>query len=277
MKKALLIGIDYIGFNEDVKLYGCINDANIVANMLMDAYDYPKKNITMMRDDTENPTLSPNRKNLITQFNKIMSQSNNLEEIWIHFSGHGTLRNDRDGDEKDFKDEVIIPIDYRTNGVISDDVLFDILNKSKCRTIITFDCCNSGSLFDLPWRFEYDNNKFIKYRENNKFLTNKNIVMFSSCRDNQLAVDTWDKERKMSTGGMTPGLIDTLRHNRYNAGIFKLFRDITNYQNILNREQITTLSSSSEFPDIKFLRPIIMHKNDIIYNATNKTENSFLN
>ena len=26
------------------------------------------------------------------------------------------------------KDEVIIPLDYRSNGVISDDVLFDILN-----------------------------------------------------------------------------------------------------------------------------------------------------
>jgi len=277
MKKALIIGIDYIGFSDDIKLYGCINDANLVANMLMDAYDYPKKSITMMRDDSENSRLIPNRSNLLSQFNKIMQQSSNLEEIWIHYSGHGTLRNDLNGDEKDLKDEVIIPLDYRTNGVISDDVLFDILNKSKCRTVITFDCCNSGSLFDLPWRFEYKNNRFIKYNENNKELSNKNIVMFSSCRDNQKAVDTWDKERKMSTGGMTPGLIDSLRHNRYNVGIFKLFRDLVNYQSIYKREQITTLSSSSEFPDVKFLRPINMQKNDSIYNSSVMMETSFLN
>jgi len=47
--------------------------------------------------------------------------------------------------------------------------------ESNCRTIITFDCCNSGTLFDLPWRFEYTNNRFVKYRENSKNLSNKNI------------------------------------------------------------------------------------------------------
>ena len=101
--------------------------------------------------------------------------------------------------------------------------------------------------------------------------------MFSSCRDNQKAVDTWDKERRMSTGGMTPGLLDTLRHNRYNVGIFKLFRDLVNYQSIYKREQITTLSSSSEFPDVKFLRPVKMRKNDSVYNSSVMTETSFLN
>ena len=45
------------------------------------------------------------------------------------------------------------------------------------------------------------------------------------------------------------------------------------YQKIKNREQITTLSSSSEFPDIKFTRPLKMHKNDVPFSKTiyNKT------
>ena len=34
--------------------------------------------------------------------------------------------------------------------------------------------------------------------------------MFSACRDYQLAVDGFDYERRLSVGGMTPALIDTL-------------------------------------------------------------------
>jgi len=39
MKKALLIGIDYIK-NPEYYLRGCINDVIVVRNMLIDAYDY---------------------------------------------------------------------------------------------------------------------------------------------------------------------------------------------------------------------------------------------
>ncbi len=270
MKKALLIGIDYHN-NSKLKLFGCINDINLMSGMLMDGFDYKKENITMIRDDTGKTNLLPNKQNILRELNSIVEED--LEEIWIHYSGHGTYRRDDDGDEVDNNDEVIIPIDYKSKGIISDDVMMSILKKSKSRTIITFDCCNSASLFDLPWRFEYNNDKFNKFVENKYNLTNKNIIMFSACRDYQLAVDGFDYERRMSVGGMTPALIDTLRHNRYNVAVFKLFKDMCEYQKIKNREQITTLSSSSEFPDIKFTRPLKMYKNDAPFSKTiyNKT------
>jgi len=50
MKKALLIGIDYIDVS-GVSLKGCINDAINMRNMLIDAYDYEPENIVMLRDD----------------------------------------------------------------------------------------------------------------------------------------------------------------------------------------------------------------------------------
>uniref|UniRef100_A0A6C0C4H9 Peptidase C14 caspase domain-containing protein n=1 Tax=viral metagenome TaxID=1070528 RepID=A0A6C0C4H9_9ZZZZ len=262
MKKALLIGIDYHNDNR-LKLFGCINDITLMSGMLMDALDYRKQDITMIRDDSNKSHLKPIKENILRELNNIVNED--LEEIWIHYSGHGTYRLDDDGDERDNKDEVIVPIDYKSHGIISDDMMMDIIKKSKTKTIITFDCCNSASLFDLPWRFEYTNGRFNKYVENNDNIENKNIIMFSACRDNQLAVDGYDNERRMSVGGMTPALIDTLRHNRYNVAVFKLFKDMCTYQKIKNREQITTLSSSSEFPEITFTRPLIMKKNNTAY------------
>jgi hypothetical protein len=275
MKKALLIGIDYIN-SEKLRLYGCINDANLIANMLMDVFDYEKKNITMIRDDTENTELVPNKKNLLKSFRKIFDDSKDCEEIWIHYSGHGTYRTDDDNDEKDFQDEVIVPIDYKREGIISDDMLLQLVNKSKCRTIITFDCCNSGSLWDLPYRFEYKNNRFQRFYENKNELLNKEIFMLSSCRDYQLSIDGWDKERRISLGGMTTALLDCLRFNRYNVSIFKLFRDMCIYTEGKNREQITTLSSSAPFPKLKLMRPINMKKNDEIWDLNKEILESLL-
>lgn len=276
MKKALLIGIDYINFNENMRLYGCINDANLIASTIIDAYDYEKKNIRMIRDDSTNNSLKPTKENIYREMDNILSSD--AEEIWIHYSGHGTYRPDDDGDERDNMDEIIIPIDYETEGVISDDMFYELLNKNKnSKIILTFDCCNSGSLFDLPWRFEYENNNFKKYSERTNTLSNKNIIMFSACRDSQLAIDTWDDEKRMSTGGMTPCLIDSLRFNRFNVAIFKLFKDMCEYQKIRNREQITTLSSSNEFPTFKFLKPVILKKNDRVYNQYEDSNNSLLN
>jgi len=280
MKKGLIIGIDYLN-DPKLKLFGCINDANLIANMLMDVYDYDKEHITMLRDDTENKLLIPTKKNLIIALRTIFEESEKYEEIWIHYSGHGTYRTDDDNDEFDYKDEVIIPIDYKYEGIISDDVLLHLLKKSKCRTIITFDCCNSGSLWDLPYRFEYnkDDDSFKRFNESKEKvvdLENKNIIMLSSCRDYQLAVDGWDEERRISIGGMTSALLDCLRYNKFNVSIFKLFKDMCIYTKSKNREQITTLSSSIPHPKFKLLRPIIMKKNDKTYDPYIEKQKSLL-
>ena len=236
----------------------------------MDAFDYEKKNIHMLRDDASVESKKPSRQNIINELNKIV-ENEETDEIWIHFSGHGTYKYDDNNDENDYFDEIIIPIDYEENGIIKDEEMLDIIKKSKCKTIITFDCCNSGSICDLPWRFEYVNNGFLKYKENNNELENKNIIMFSSCRDYQLAVDGWSDNARLSYGAMTEALVECLRYNRYNVKALKLLRDVSIYMNQRNQEQITTLSSSSEEANIEISRPLIHNKNDEIYDISKDT------
>ena len=58
-------------------------------------------------------------------FNTLLENINNgsVSEVWIHYSGHGSHIKDMDGDEEDGFDEVLVPLDYDKNGVISDDFI----------------------------------------------------------------------------------------------------------------------------------------------------------
>lgn len=270
MKKALLIGIDYKN-DIDKELFGCINDIVAVSNILMDAFDYDKKNILMLREDSRNNEKLPKKSIILKELDNLINESKNLEEIWIHFSGHGTYINTNKNvkNESDNQNEVILPLDYVSSGIIEDDELIGILEKSECRTIIVFDCCNSGSICDLPWRFEYSDNNFKRYKENNIDIKNKEIYMLSTCRDDQLAVDGWHDENKISMGALTQGFIDCLRFNHYNVTFLKLLKDITNYMKQYEVVQNTTLSSSSKEPMGALKRPHIHKKNDNELNISN--------
>ena len=67
MKKALLIGINYIN-DPDSSLQGCIEDVINMRNMLIDAYDYDVSNILTLRDDAIVTENQPTRDNIINNF-----------------------------------------------------------------------------------------------------------------------------------------------------------------------------------------------------------------
>lgn len=68
--------------------------------------------------------------------------------------GHGGQTPDLDGDEDDGYDEVIYPVDFRTEGHIVDDEMHRIMVKPLkpgVRLTAIFDSCHSGSALDLPY------------------------------------------------------------------------------------------------------------------------------
>ena len=185
MKKALLIGIDYFDVS-GISLKGCIIDAINMRNMLIDAYDYESKNIVMLRDDDADKFASPTHDNIFDCIIDLVLESANLEEVWLHYSGHGSqIQNPNCDSEKsdnfpvnflerkgiknavkswEFNDkncingdkmQIIVPVDYKTSGCIVDKDLYDMVRRFKCRAILTFDCCHSGTVCDLPWTTEY--------------------------------------------------------------------------------------------------------------------------
>ena len=57
-----------------------------VRNMLIDAYDYDIKNITVLRDDLyPSDSLYPSSDNIIRELENIIVNSESNDEIWIHY------------------------------------------------------------------------------------------------------------------------------------------------------------------------------------------------
>ena len=248
MKKALLVGINYIGI-PSIQLNGCIHDIINMRNMLIDAYGYESSNIVMLRDDDPNLLNKPTVDNILRQLQLLASQSANLEEIWVHYSGHGSQLPQVGSDEISGKDQVIIPVDYQSNGVITDNQLLSIVKSIKCRAFLLFDSCHSGTVCDLPWSFQCtSNNTYSRTPNNNVVITNPNIFMMSGCRDAQTSADTSNALLNQSVGAFTNAFIECLRDNQHNISVMLLYRQICIKLMTNGYSQVPLLSSSSTNP-----------------------------
>lgn len=278
MKKALLFGCNYTSI-PSARLYGCINDIINVRNVLIDAYGYKSSDIVMLRDDINNANTLPTAKNIMDNLTKIIATSPSCEEIWIHYSGHGSRIADRSGDEADGFDEIIIPLDFQKVGIITDDVIFSVIRNSKCKTLLFFDSCNSGSVCDLQWNFEIRNKLFTKIMNPNREIPNKNIFMISGCKDSEYANDVYSTVYAEACGSFTNALIDCLRNSGHNIGLVTLHNNICSMLVSQGYKfQTPILSSSSENPAYVFQRKVIIQKVNVptptlISTNTNKPSN----
>lgn len=229
MKKvALLIGCNYYN-TPSLRLHGCINDVENIQKMLRVSYNYTPEEIIVMRDDlpTED-SLYPTRLNLYIQLMKITKESGNYNELWVYYSGHGSLVYEYEDTNKSYAaNNIIIPPDYKKNGVITDDDMRVFVENLQCKTLLMFDSCHSGTICDLPWKFDYnDGISFIRSRlTENKELQNKNIYVISGCRDEQTSIDYYDFRINKYYGEFTHALLMVLKENNYKIPLLKLYND----------------------------------------------------
>ncbi|KAJ1306518.1 hypothetical protein OPQ81_007520 [Rhizoctonia solani] len=156
-KKALCIGINYIGLS--VHLKGCINDVHNIADFLSAQFGYKKENIRKLTDDATDPRYLPTRENIIAAMRWLVEDAQPTDSLFFHFSGHGGQTKDLDGDEADGFDEVIYPLDFEYAGHIVDDEMHEIMVqplRPGCRLTAIFDCSHSGSALDLPYTYSTD-------------------------------------------------------------------------------------------------------------------------
>jgi hypothetical protein len=270
MKKALLIGIQYTDIS-GVTLRGCVNDIVNMRNMLIDAYDYEPQNIVMLRDDDPAKFPSPTLNNIFDHIIGLVLESANLEEIWLHYSGHGSQLQNTDCslNQQNYEKmiDVLVPIDFISQGCISDCDLYDMIRRIKCRAILTFDCCHSGTMCDLPWTIEYDiprnitTNRLsgitdtssavvgvlVSTKISNVKIKNPYIFMLSGCKDDQTSSDTINN-LDQRTGAFTNALCECLRNSHHNTSILSLYKDICIYLLENGYNQIPILSTTVESP-----------------------------
>ena len=220
VNKALLVGINYL--NTPYKLSGCINDVLFVKDNLIKDMHFKNENIIVLRDDE--PKNMPTYGNILEKLNQLINSSNPRDNIYVHFSGHGTFIEDQNNDETDGKDEVFVPVNYE-EGLISDDVLFSIISKTKTNVLMVFDCCHSGSLCDLPYKYDNVNNEIKLSMENTRNL-NKKITMISGCRDEQSSFDFFSEKQTKHHGLLTLRLYEYLKQTNYSLTFKELIKNI---------------------------------------------------
>jgi hypothetical protein len=202
-KKALLIGINYIG--TDNELNGCINDVNCInARIINNGF----KNVNIMTDITD---IKPTKTNILNALKNLLINSQEGDLLFLLYSGHGSYTLDINNNELTGYDQVIIPCDLK---FILDDELKQIIQtnlKKNVTLFAMFDSCFSGSVLDLKYQY-LDSLNYDNYTENNKELeTLGNVFMISGCTDCQTSADSVFNNKL--NGAMTWALLESLNQN----------------------------------------------------------------
>lgn len=151
-KKAVLVGINYIGSKN--ALNGCINDVKNMSRFLNKRFGYSYDDMVILTDDQREMGRIPTKQNIIRAMQWLVRDARPNDSLVFHFSGHGGLTKDLDGDEESGFDDVIYPLDFQQYGHIVDDDMHDIMVRPLppgCRLTALYDSCHSGTALDLPY------------------------------------------------------------------------------------------------------------------------------
>ena len=200
-KKALLVGINYTGTQNE--LFGCINDVNSVKERINN------EGFTTINTLTDLTVKTPTRVNILDEFKKLLVYSEPGDLLFFLYSGHGSYILDKNGDEKDGYDELLVSCDLQ--GITDDELKILILQylKKDVTLFAMFDSCFSGSILDLKYQF-LDSLNYDKYTENGKNIeTIGNVYMISGCTEQQTSADA--NINNKAQGAMTWSLLESLK------------------------------------------------------------------
>lgn len=151
-RKALLVGINYFGSKNELR--GCINDVKNMSSFLNKQFGYSYDDMVILTDDQREMARVPTKENILRAMQWLVKDARPNDSLVFHYSGHGGVTKDLDGDEESGFDDVIYPLDFEVNGHIVDDLMHDIMVKPLppgCRLTALYDSCHSGTALDLPY------------------------------------------------------------------------------------------------------------------------------
>lgn len=154
-RRAVLIGINYTG--QQGELRGCHNDVKNIKQYLIECEGFLESDMLILMDDGHHH--APTKQNIEQAFVRITQYSKAGDVVFVHYSGHGGRVRDLSGDEDDGYDETLIPVDFKQAGQIVDDDILKILVQPMQEGVtctVLMDCCHSGTVLDLPYRFGAD-------------------------------------------------------------------------------------------------------------------------
>jgi hypothetical protein len=227
---------------------------------------------------TDYSVTKPTRSNILAGFTALLKGAVAGDELWFHYSGHGSLLRDTNGDEESRMDSCLCPLDFTRSGFISDDIIRNnlaALVPKGVRLYIVLDACHSGTGCDL--RYKYDDSSYLtnkmaklpqKYittdwslqQTNYEFKryskTNGEVFCISGCQDTQTSADAYMDGQ--SAGALTYLLLTCLRNNSQTTYKWKhLLKDICCGEKVCQFTQQTAITSGNplNLEDTVFITP----------------------
>ncbi len=245
---AVLIGINQYQALPD--LAGAVNDVRLMRGHLLHRFGFPENNIVVLEDG------AATRKAILEALEKITAKVQKNDNLYIHFSGHGSQTEDLDGDEKaDQWDETIVPHDGRTAEVrdITDDEIRALLDGVSSRqVVIVFDSCHSGTatrgISELRLRWVPPDNRKELYAQSSMSirgvvpLAEQRHILFTGAASTQSALDAPINGR--SYGMFTYALGRALSSLREHSTALEIFERV---EQELNR--LKSGFALSDFPE----------------------------
>ena len=263
-RTALLVGINYL--RTENELNGCYNDVVNVGQYLRSTLGYAADAISIITDGNRGAsvtasTLPPTRQNIIAGLTTLVGGMVAGDEAVFHYSGHGTLVRDTNGDEATGYDSCLCPLDYAAprsagGGLITDDELRALLiNKVPrgARLYVILDCCHNGTGCDVRYKYE-DYSILLSppsvrtpvWRTQQKAFANGNytntageVFMISGSRDEQTSADAYINNS--FAGALTYAVFAILRANQAAIRTYSwsaLLRDVRHFMRVNRYSQI---------------------------------------
>jgi len=233
MKTAILFGCNYEGTK--CELQGCIPDI-VRLKKLLESREF--KCHCYVDNDT-NEKKKPTYYNIIRVLEKSVKNLGKDDILFVAYSGHGSSIKDRDNDESDGKDECLVPCDYLTGGMVTDDELRNILSQGVegSKIFCLFDSCHSGTALDLPFNLEDIAQKKSKKEV---YLPNADVWLLSGCIDAGTSSDI--EVRNERGGALTFSFLATVQHSKTMTELLRNVRDHIKNNNL--SKQLAQLSST---------------------------------
>jgi len=151
-KRALLIAISYRELTGYELAYSHVYCDNLYF-FLVKHMGWKPANIRVMKDDNSiGPRYRPTRENIMRELIKLSNKTKEGDLSIVYFTGLGSRIDDKDGDDSDGKDDVLVPIDYQSAGfIIDDDLRIKVLSPLpvNSKMLLIFDTCRGRMLADL--------------------------------------------------------------------------------------------------------------------------------
>lgn len=150
--KALLVGInDYA----DRPLRGCVNDAQAMAGLLAAQHGLAPEQTRLLLDGQATRAAIIEGLGWLAEPDAGDPPGDPGRRVFL-YAGHGTQQADQNGDEPDGADECLMPFDYKTAGLLTDDALRELYRGflGQAPLLLLMDCCHSGTIHKDPFSNE---------------------------------------------------------------------------------------------------------------------------